>query len=48
MLLGLGKIREGKCYTHDGLSADWADLNLDVDDTKRLSADIYLHQAWVD
>lgn len=32
---------------HDGLTTNWADLNLDVDDPERFGANVYLHQTWV-
>lgn len=32
---------------HNCLSANWADLNFDIDNSERFGADVYLHQAWV-
>ena len=33
--------------THNCLTTNWADLNLDVDNSERFGADVYLYQTWV-
>ena len=50
MAVGLGmrkSLTKGNANIHNCLSANWADLNLDIDNSERLGADVYLHQPWV-